>query len=290
MKYYVYKITNKINGKIYIGCHQTENIDDGYMGSGILLTRAQKKYGIENFEKEILEFFDNKEDMFNMEAKLVNEDFLLRENVYNLTTGGHGGRNSGSVDTVTVKDKDGNTMRVSVNDPRYLSGELVGITKGKVLVKGKDKNIYVDVDDPRYLSGELKHVAKGLLTVKDKHGNIFSVNNNDPRYLSGKLVNINKGKINVKDKLGNYFQIDKNDSRYLSGELVGITKGRHLSEEHKRKISEANKIKLKGKGNSQYGTCWIFNEELKENKKIKRETLDNWIKRGWERGRKIDFK
>jgi len=43
----------------------------------------------------------------------------------------------------------------------------------------------------------------------------------------------------------------------------------------------------KGKKNSQYGTCWIFNEELKENKKIKKEDLDKWINKGWVKGRKI---
>lgn len=40
---YIYKITNTINNKIYIGRHTTENINDGYMGSGRLLVQAQEK-------------------------------------------------------------------------------------------------------------------------------------------------------------------------------------------------------------------------------------------------------
>ena len=51
----VYKIINLINGKYYYGIHSTENIFDGYMGSGKTIVNAIKKYGVENFTKEIIE-------------------------------------------------------------------------------------------------------------------------------------------------------------------------------------------------------------------------------------------
>ena len=87
---YLYKTTNKINGKIYMGVHRTDNLNDGYLGSGILLKRAIDKYGIENFSKDIIEFFDTYKDALNAEKKIVNEKFIERDDVYNCKEGGFG--------------------------------------------------------------------------------------------------------------------------------------------------------------------------------------------------------
>jgi hypothetical protein len=91
MFYLIYKITNKLDGKIYIGSHKTKNIDDNYMGSGKYLNHAYKKHGLENFVKEILFLYDNAKDMYAKEAEIVNEDFLAETNTYNLKKGGFGG-------------------------------------------------------------------------------------------------------------------------------------------------------------------------------------------------------
>jgi hypothetical protein len=80
-----------VNNKIYVGVHKTQNLEDGYMGSGKVLKYAIEKHGLENFRKDILEFFSNTEDMYAREKEIVTEEFLLREDVYNLRRGGHGG-------------------------------------------------------------------------------------------------------------------------------------------------------------------------------------------------------
>lgn len=86
--YLVYKTTCLLNGKIYIGQHQTYDINDNYLGSGIELNEDIDKFGRENFKREILFDFDNIEDMDNKEKELVTEEFIARPDTYNMRIGG----------------------------------------------------------------------------------------------------------------------------------------------------------------------------------------------------------
>ena len=103
MKYIVYQTTSKINNKIYVGVHQTEHtkIFDGYLGNGVYIYRpssymhpkthfqyAVKKYGIKNFIRTTIKIFDNEEDAYKLEAEIVTEEFIKREDTYNLVLGG----------------------------------------------------------------------------------------------------------------------------------------------------------------------------------------------------------
>lgn len=88
---YIYKITNLVNGKIYIGKHSTDNLGDNYMGSGTRLRQAYKKYGLENFNKEVIDYYTsevelNRGEMFYIE-KFNSTDPKIG---YNLTYGGEG--------------------------------------------------------------------------------------------------------------------------------------------------------------------------------------------------------
>jgi hypothetical protein len=91
MHYLIYKITNTVNHKFYIGKHKTKIKEDTYFGSGLLLERAIKKYGKENFTKEILHEFLTEEEMNTKEAEIVNDQFILRNDTYNVSLGGSGG-------------------------------------------------------------------------------------------------------------------------------------------------------------------------------------------------------
>ncbi len=97
MFYTVYQITNNVNGKRYVGAHQTNDLDDGYMGSGIAIRAAISKYGEESFTKTYVAIFDDLDSMFEMEASIVNEAWVSDENTYNLKEGGTGGDNSANI-------------------------------------------------------------------------------------------------------------------------------------------------------------------------------------------------
>lgn len=90
--YYVYKITNLVNGKIYIGKHSTTNLNDNYMGSGVVLHQAYQKYGLENFNKEVIQFYTSEEELNQGEIYWIARFNSTDPNVgYNRTFGGEGG-------------------------------------------------------------------------------------------------------------------------------------------------------------------------------------------------------
>jgi hypothetical protein len=91
MHYLIYKITNRLNNKFYVGKHKTENKEDNYFGSGLLIKRAIEKHGRKHFIKEILFECKNEEEMNQMEIDIVDEDFVARDDTYNVDLGGQGG-------------------------------------------------------------------------------------------------------------------------------------------------------------------------------------------------------
>ena len=109
MYYTIYKTTNKINGKFYIGKHQTTDPNDSYYGSGIKLQLAIEKYGKDNFTKEVLFIFDNEHDMTQKEKEIITEEFVSRKDTYNVGIGGEGGPHfKGKTHSLESRSKMGN--------------------------------------------------------------------------------------------------------------------------------------------------------------------------------------
>jgi hypothetical protein len=214
MKYTIYQITNITNDKIYIGCHKTGDLNDGYMGSGLLIGRAINKYGIENFEKEYLHIFDSAEEIFDKETELVNESFVERSDTYNIKQGGYGG-----FDYINK-----NNIRAS-NEALRKSAKV-----------GHKAQTWLTKNDPEWRAAANESISKGLLACGHK-----------PPLFTGK---------------------------------------KH-TKEAKAKIGAANSISQRGKNNSMYGTCWVYNNI--ESKRISKDDLQQHLNDGWIKGRKMKF-
>lgn len=99
--HFIYLTTNLINSKKYLGKHSTNNLEDGYIGDGVVRqSRAKRKsgfqgavakYGYENFKREILRFYNSSKEAYRAErllSKLI--DIVNDKNFYNLRYGGEG--------------------------------------------------------------------------------------------------------------------------------------------------------------------------------------------------------
>ena len=90
---YIYLIVNNVNGKTYVGKHKSSKLynQDKYMGSGTILKLAQKKYGIENFEKFLICYTESEEDACEKEKFWIAEYRRRGKAEYNIDKGGRGG-------------------------------------------------------------------------------------------------------------------------------------------------------------------------------------------------------
>ena len=210
----IYKITNLINGNIYIGKHSTKCLDDAYMGSGIYIKNAISKHGVENFTKEILYIFDNENDAYKKEREVVNEDFVSRKDVYNLIIGGDSFESINS--NINLRKEKNRRAALSMNKINWSDPEFIKRNKDRMVAQNKELH------------------AKGILKRVD-------------------------------------------------------WTGKKHKQESKDKIGEKNSIHQKGEGNSQYGTCWVYKEDI-GNKKIKKEDIEIFTKNGWKKGRRINKK
>ena len=165
---YIYKITNQLNNKIYVGKHHTDNLDDGYMGSGRLIKKAIQKYGIENFTKEYLAFCDNEEKL-NWFEKFYIKKHKAREAGYNLTDGGDGTigynhTNEYKKYMSALYKGSGNPM-YGKNVEYYMTPEAIKEKRRKTSESNKGKHFMTDERKQK-----ISEMNKGKTSpMKDKH-------------------------------------------------------------------------------------------------------------------------
>lgn len=219
-EYIVYCTVNKNNNKIYIGVHQTENseIFDFYIGCGVYInnkysyekskTRFQcavKKHGVKAFTRKTLAVFNNAEDAYALEAEIVNDNFLKRNDVYNMHLGGYGG-DWGSNKYVYKYNLDGTYL----DEFRSISDAAKNVNRANVSITRAIKT-KIKCADFFWSFEKLESIKLDLYKVEDVDRGIAvyqydNLGNYECCYQSlteaSRILNIDKSNINNSVKLG----------------------------------------------------------------------------------------
>ena len=155
MEHFIYKTTNTLNSRFYIGMHSTTNIDDGYLGSGKRIKAEIKKYGKQNFVREILEHLPSRDALCEREAELVCPELLKNPLCLNLKNGGEGG----------------GTREVALaawNKPEYAAKVKSGMSKWAAENKEASSTRTKKSAQTRIAKGQKPFGGAGLNAFKDK--------------------------------------------------------------------------------------------------------------------------
>ncbi len=218
MYYTVYKITNLVNQKYYIGQHITKNLYDSYMGSGTAIRSAIKKYGVSSFKKDILYVFDNFTDMNNKEIELIDLPVVKDSQSYNIILGGMYSGNNGFL---TAKLK-GDISFTKIPTMDYDKTIHITPSSGMVNVKLKSNNTFCRISMSEYTSNKHLYDTASTNKVSIRHkitGNTSSINISEYDYnIHEKVFGGIVSKINGKNV---YVPKDK----FYEDNLDGIHKG-----------------------------------------------------------------
>lgn len=149
MIHFIYKTTNEINGKIYVGKRSSNTLDEGYLGSGKLLKLAFRKHGRQNFRREILQFCNSEEEAYLAEGLIVNQDFIAREDTYNLKCGGEGGLRGfhHSEESKEKSRKSNSGLKRSKKFRDKMTGRVISVEHRKNLGKRSSKTRWMMHDE-----------------------------------------------------------------------------------------------------------------------------------------------
>jgi len=151
-KYHFLYKTTRFDGYYYYGVHSTDDLEDGYLGSGTRLRRSIRKYGYEAHTREILKFHDSRESVLLHEKELVNEELLKDPLCLNLALGGGGGSGNGwyvynqsekfKVDHLGAIRASTASIRKKLQDPEYRRrfSERISLQNKKCYFDGRREN------------------------------------------------------------------------------------------------------------------------------------------------------
>jgi hypothetical protein len=123
--HFIYKTTNLLSGRYYIGMHSTDDLNDGYLGSGTYLKRSINKHGKENHSIEILEFLNSREELAAREREIVSLQEIAKKECMNLKVGGEGGftveqaKKGRQITDKVLEEKHGKDFRVIIGKQYY---------------------------------------------------------------------------------------------------------------------------------------------------------------------------
>lgn len=165
MYYVIYKITNLLNNKIYIGKHSCEILNDDYMGSGKLIKRAINKYGLDNFKKEILYIFENYKDVYKKEKEIVNKYFVDRKDTYNLIEGGDPFDSINS--NVELRKKKNKKAAISMNRKNWKDPEFRERNRKRMVEQSKRLHAEGVIKAPDWTGKKHKEESKRKIGEKN---------------------------------------------------------------------------------------------------------------------------
>ena len=113
---FIYKTTNTLNRMYYIGMHRTDDMDDGYLGSGVAFMKAISLFGRSVFTREVLQFAESDYELRCLEKQYVPRSVVDDPLCYNLTTGGGGRVCFGEPCNLTEEGRE----RLRVSGRRYI--------------------------------------------------------------------------------------------------------------------------------------------------------------------------
>lgn len=170
----VYKTTNLITGKFYIGL-DTKN-DPQYLGSGVILKKAIKKYGHDNFKKEILEVCETLEELRDREKFWIQQ--LSSQAIgYNVADGGLGGdtfTNNPNKEEIRSKFRKSHTLetRKKISDNNWQKknfGENHPKFGTKQTPETKEKRRQTFLAKGEFPNSGKKHTEQAKAANREKH-------------------------------------------------------------------------------------------------------------------------